>query len=56
MMASATWIVEITSTGVMVFGRICRNMMGQRLKPITRAASTYSLFFSPSTEARTVRA
>ena len=51
-----TWIVEITRTGVMVFGRMCLNIMGHRLRPITRAASTYSLLFSPSTDARTVLA
>ncbi|MNH42656.1 hypothetical protein D3C79_1043970 [compost metagenome] len=38
------------------FGKMWRNMMRGARKPITCAASTYSFFFSASTEARTVRA
>ncbi|KAF5046273.1 hypothetical protein DSECCO2_472570 [anaerobic digester metagenome] len=40
----------------MVFGRMCRHMMRPDGRPMTRAASTYSFFFSARTEARTVRA
>ncbi len=56
MTALATWMVEMTITDVRVLGRTCRTMIILLLSPITRAASTYSLFFSPITAARTVRA
>ena len=56
MMALATCTVEITRIGDRQFGRMWRNMMRGALKPMTRAASTYSFFFSASTEARMVRA
>ena len=56
MIALATCTVEITRTGDRVLGRICRHMIRKREKPITLAASTYSLRRSASTEARTVRA
>lgn len=56
MIAFATCTVEITKIGDKQLGKIWRNMIRGALKPITRAASTYSFFFSASTEARTVRA
>ena len=49
-------LAEEVDNGVRQEILVTLNMMGQRLRPMTRAASTYSLFFSPSTEARTVLA
>ena len=56
MMALATCTVEMTRMGDKQLGRMWRNMMRGARNPITLAASTYSFFFSASTEARTVRA
>ncbi|MNZ32285.1 hypothetical protein D3C78_496080 [compost metagenome] len=56
MMAFATCTVEMTRMGDRQFGSMWRNMMRGARNPITWAASTYSFFFSASTEARTVRA
>ncbi len=56
MTALATWMVDKTRIGDMQLGRICRHMMRMELNPATLEASTYSFFFSASTEARTVRA
>ena len=46
----------MTSTGVSVFGRMCRRMMRLGRTPMIRAASTYSLRRSTMVEARTMRA
>ena len=40
----------------MTFGSKCRSMIAIGWRPMTRAACTYSLFFSTSVEPRTVRA
>src|SRR6185312_9003519 len=56
MMASAKLMVAMTSTGPSTLGSTWRNMMVAGLSPISRAASTYSLLASTSTEPRTVRA
>src|SRR5690348_10532143 len=56
MMASPRLIVAITSTGPVTLGNTCRTMITAGDRPITRAAWTYSLFFSTSTDPRTVRA
>ncbi len=56
MIASARLIVAMTSTGPMTLGSTCRPMMAKAERPITSAASTYSLFFSTRVEPRTVRA
>src|SRR6187399_3486187 len=42
--ATATWIVDRTSTGPITLGRTWRSMMRNGATPITRAACTYSLF------------
>ena len=49
-------MVAITSTGPMTLGSTWRTMISSGDRPITRAACTYSLFFSTSVEPRTVRA
>ena len=46
----------MTNTGPVTFGSTWRTMIRTGDSPITRAAWTYSLFFSTSTEPRTVRA
>lgn len=56
MMASASEIVAMTSTGFSTLGRICLSMMMKGERPIRRAAWTYSLFFSTSVVPRTTRA
>ena len=56
MMAKPRLRVAITSTGPVTLGSTCRTMILSGDRPITRAACTYSLFFSTSTEPRTVRA
>ena len=40
MIASAREMVAITKTGDKMFGRICRSMMDEGLRPISRAADT----------------
>ena len=54
--AVAMLIVASTSTGPSTLGSRCRAMMPSGATPITRAACTYSLFFSTIVEPRTVRA
>ena len=49
-------MVAITSTGPMTLGSTWRSMISSGGMPITRAAWTYSLFFSTRVEPRTVRA
>ena len=49
-------MVAITSTGPVTLGSTWRTMISSGDRPITRAACTYSLFFSTITEPRTVRA
>ena len=56
MIASARPMVAITSTGPITLGRMWRSRIDHAGTPITRAACTYSLFFSASVELRTVRA
>ena len=56
MMARPRLMVAITSTGPVTLGSTWRTMISTGDRPITRAAWTYSLFFSTSTEPRTVRA
>src|ERR1700682_5744960 len=45
----------MTRTGLITLGRTCCNMIASGRRPITRAAWTYSLFFSTIVEPRTVR-
>ena len=54
--AVAILIVASTSTGPSTLGSRWRAMMPSGGMPITRAACTYSLFFSTIVEPRTVRA
>src|SRR5512135_913801 len=54
--AVAMWMVPITSTGPVTFGSTCASMIDAGRRPMTRAACTYSLFFSTRVEPRTVRA
>ena len=56
MIATARWMVAMTSTGPVTLGRMCRSRMVLRRMPMILAACTYSLFFSTSVEPRTVRA
>src|SRR5438105_8538305 len=56
MIAVAMLIVASTNTGPSTFGSRCRRMMPSGEIPITRAACTYSLFFSTIVDPRTVRA
>ena len=56
MIAVAMLIVASTSTGPSTLGSRWRRMMPSGEMPITRAAWTYSLFFSTIVEPRTVRA
>ena len=56
MMARPRLMVAITSTGPVTLGSTWRTMIRTGDRPITRAAWTYSLFFSTRTEPRTVRA
>ncbi|KAG0737135.1 hypothetical protein G6F24_018068 [Rhizopus arrhizus] len=56
MMAVARCTVANTSTGPNTLGSTWRNMITGDATPITRAACTYSRFFSTSVEPRTVRA
>ncbi len=56
MMARPRLMVAITSTGPVTLGSTWRTMISTGDRPITRAACTYSLFFSTRTEPRTVRA
>ncbi len=56
MMACATLIVAMTSTGPSTLGSTWRIMIRQGFTPMTRAACTYSLPCSTSVEPRTVRA
>ena len=56
MMAVATLMVAITSTGPMTLGSTWCTMMASGWRPMTRAACTYSLLRSTSVEPRTVRA
>ena len=56
MIATARWMVAITSTGPITLGRMCRRRMVPRRMPMTLAACTYSLFFSTRVDPRTVRA
>ena len=54
--AIARLMVAMTSTGPITFGRTWWNMIEIGRRPMTRAACTYSLFFSTIVEPRTVRA
>ena len=56
MIAVAMLIVASTSTGPRTLGSRWRRMIPSGEMPITRAAWTYSLFFSTIVEPRTVRA
>ena len=56
MIAVAICTVASTSTGPITLGNTWRAMIASGDTPITRAACTYSLFFSTSVEPRTVRA
>ena len=56
MMASASEIVAITSTGESTLGRMWRSMIAPEPRPIRRAACTYSLLRSTSVAPRTTRA
>src|SRR5690606_5279628 len=54
--ATARLMVAMTSTGPITFGSTWRIMIRNGGMPISRAAWTYSLFFSTMVEPRTVRA
>src|SRR5471032_126242 len=56
MIARPSLMVAITSTGPVTLGSTWRTMIRVGDRPMTRAACTYSLFFSTRTEPRTVRA
>ena len=56
MIAVAIWMVAMTRTGPITLGSTWRSMIASGWRPMTRAAWTYSLFFSTSVEPRTVRA
>ena len=55
-MATARWMVAITSTGPITLGSTWRSMISGADIPTSRAACTYSLEASTMVEPRTVRA
>ena len=54
--AGEVLMVAITNTGPLTLGSTCCTIMATGWRPMTRAALTYSLFFSTMVELLTVRA